>query len=203
MSTPADASNLIRKSRRGNREALGRLINLYTNCLLVAARDYVQGWGGGRLGPSDVVQETCLQAYENFEQFEGESSREFVAWLRSILKRNLYRAWRKNVATEKRSLHREERFRRSPSSIILSEQPHTPSDCLMQAERLVWLARSLSELPPGQREAVRLHYLDGWPLLQIAEHLGRSPAATAGLLKRGLFALRERARGNASHEPPK
>jgi RNA polymerase sigma-70 factor (ECF subfamily) len=45
-------------------------------------------------------------------------------------------------------------------------------------------------LPDDQREAVRLRHLEGWALADIAQHLGRTPAATAGLIKRGMQALR-------------
>jgi DNA-directed RNA polymerase specialized sigma24 family protein len=35
-----------------------------------------------------------------------------------------------------------------------------------------------------------MRHLRGWSLAQIAGHLGRTPAAVAGLLKRGLQQLR-------------
>jgi RNA polymerase sigma-70 factor (ECF subfamily) len=56
------------------------------------------------------------------------------------------------------------------------------------------LARALADLPEAQREAVTLHYLQGWPLAEIAGHLGRSPSAVMGLLHRGLKQLRARLR---------
>jgi len=46
-------------------------------------------------------------------------------------------------------------------------------------------------LPPAQRIALVLQHWHGWPLSRIAEHLERTPAAVAGLLKRGLRQLRE------------
>jgi RNA polymerase sigma-70 factor (ECF subfamily) len=45
-------------------------------------------------------------------------------------------------------------------------------------------------LPEAQREALVLQHWHGWSLAQIAEHLGRSKAAAAGLIKRGLQQLR-------------
>jgi RNA polymerase sigma-70 factor (ECF subfamily) len=48
----------------------------------------------------------------------------------------------------------------------------------------------LDRLPEAQREALTLHYLQGWPLGDIGRHLGRSRAAVAGLIKRGLKQLR-------------
>jgi RNA polymerase sigma-70 factor (ECF subfamily) len=47
----------------------------------------------------------------------------------------------------------------------------------------------LETLPDSQREAVELHYWQGWTLAAIATHLHRTPAAVAGLLHRGLRKL--------------
>jgi RNA polymerase sigma-70 factor (ECF subfamily) len=46
-------------------------------------------------------------------------------------------------------------------------------------------------LPEAQREALVLQHWQGWSLADIGRHLGRSPEAVAGLLKRGLKQLRE------------
>jgi RNA polymerase sigma-70 factor (ECF subfamily) len=52
------------------------------------------------------------------------------------------------------------------------------------------LADALAALSEGQRQALLLRYFQGWPLGRIAGQLGRSHAAVAGLLKRGLEQLR-------------
>jgi RNA polymerase sigma factor (sigma-70 family) len=66
-----------------------------------------------------------------------------------------------------------------------------PSQRALLNERAVELAQMLQRLPEEQREAVRLRHLEGWSLVRIAEHLGRSKAATVGLIKRGMQKLRE------------
>ena len=48
--------------------------------------------------------------------------------------------------------------------------------------------------PASQREALVLHYWQGFSLAEIAARLDRTPDAVAGLLKRGLKHLRARAR---------
>ena len=68
----------------------------------------------------------------------------------------------------------------------------TPSQKAIRGEQANRLAQALAALPDDQREAVRLRHLEGWPLDDIARHLGRTPAATAGLIKRGMKALRRR-----------
>jgi RNA polymerase sigma-70 factor (ECF subfamily) len=53
------------------------------------------------------------------------------------------------------------------------------------------LAAALAELPDDQREAVRLRYLEGRSLAEIAERMDRTVVAAAGLVKRGLIHLRK------------
>ena len=45
-------------------------------------------------------------------------------------------------------------------------------------------------LPPHQRAALTLRYLDGLPVAEVAEHLGRSVHASETLLVRSRAALR-------------
>ena len=68
----------------------------------------------------------------------------------------------------------------------------SPSQKAMRGEEAQRLSQALTALPADQREAVRLRHLEGWALSDIAAHLGRTPAATAGLIKRGMQALRRR-----------
>ena len=58
-------------------------------------------------------------------------------------------------------------------------------------------ADALARLPDAQREAVTLQYWHGRSLNEIAAHMGRTPAAVAGLLKRGLKQLRQALRPGA------
>ena len=61
---------------------------------------------------------------------------------------------------------------------------------LIRGEQALRLAEILQTLPDAQRDAVRLRHMEGWPLEKIAEELDRTVVATAGLIKRGLKALR-------------
>jgi hypothetical protein len=74
-----------------------------------------------------------------------------------------------------------------------------PSDVSPQESRLRWSTAGTAQ---GQRPTLadlRAFVLDvardldwqGWSLAQIGEHLGRSPEAVAGLLKRALKHLRQ------------
>ena len=70
----------------------------------------------------------------------------------------------------------------------------SPSQKAIRGEDAELLSQALTELPDDQREAVRLRHLEGWALADIARYLRRSNAATAGLIKRGMQALRRHLR---------
>ena len=72
----------------------------------------------------------------------------------------------------------------------LAAEGSSPSAGLRRQEEAARLAAALGELPPAQREAVVLRHLHGWSLHDIARHVGRSRAAVAGLLHRGLQQVR-------------
>jgi RNA polymerase sigma-70 factor (ECF subfamily) len=74
---------------------------------------------------------------------------------------------------------------------FLQPVPSSPSEHAVRQETLVRLAAALAELPEDQRTAVECHHLQGCSVAEVAGQLGRSEAAVAGLLRRGLKRLRE------------
>jgi RNA polymerase sigma-70 factor (ECF subfamily) len=148
-----------------------------------------------KMDGSDLVQQTLLQAHLAAAQFRGEVDTDLRPWLRQILARNLAHAVR-DFGREKRDVGRERSLEVSleaSSARIdawLIAQQSSPSQKAEHHEQLTRLADALAKLPDAQREAVILHYWQDWPVAAIAEHLGRSSAAVAGLLKRGLQQLR-------------
>jgi RNA polymerase sigma-70 factor, ECF subfamily len=151
----------------------------------------------GQLDPSDVVQQTLLRAIQGWEGFRGQTEAELAAWLRQILARSLANAVR-DLAREKRDQARERSLEAAleQSSLrleawLVAEQS-SPSQQVEHKELLLRLAAALGELPEAQREALTLHHLHNWTLEDVARHLGRTPAAVAGLIKRGLKQLRLR-----------
>jgi RNA polymerase sigma-70 factor (ECF subfamily) len=149
-----------------------------------------------KLDPSDIVQQTLLEAFQKRAQFRGTTDAERAAWLRRILAHNLADAMRA-FGREKRDVDRErsleESLRQSSFRLErwLATPDASPSEQAEQQERAIRLAITLAGLPEAQREALVLQYWHGWTLAQIADHLGRTPAAAAGLLKRGLKKLRQ------------
>ncbi|MFO0811506.1 MAG: sigma-70 family RNA polymerase sigma factor [Gemmataceae bacterium] len=166
----------------------------YRAYLLLLARRHIGH--GGRLEASDVVQQTLLAAHRQRGQFRGQTPAEEAAWLRRVLAGTLADAIRA-LGRGKRDISRE----RSVEAALdessarlhdwLAAEQSSPSERTVRGEDFARLADALMALPDAQREAVTLRHLHGLPLAEIAARLGRGPAATAGLLKRGLARLRE------------
>ncbi len=177
-------------------EAPGWEFERYRNYLRLLARLQLDPRLQGKLDPSDLVQQTMLQAHQAREQYRGSSEAEQAAWLRQILARVIANAVR-DLGRAKRDVGRE----RSLEAAIeessarlegwLASEQAEPSARAEKNERLLRLAEALEQLPEAQREAVVLHHLRGWSLAELAQHLGRSDSATAGLLHRGIKKLRE------------
>jgi RNA polymerase sigma-70 factor (ECF subfamily) len=143
---------------------------------------------------SGVVQETLFEAHRELARGTKVLPNEHLPWLRRILANNLTDQARRLTA-EKRDVGREVSLQESMelSSQRLEEWLATempPSLAMEKEEQLLALVAALASLPEAQREALTLHYWSGWPLVRIAERVGRSRDATAGLIKRGLRTLR-------------
>jgi RNA polymerase sigma-70 factor, ECF subfamily len=180
----------------GNLRQTTEQLDEFRSYLTMLARAQFDGRLHGKLDPSDIVQQTMTEAYEHCGQFRGQSQAELAGWLRQVLVRNLVDAQRRFGAA-KRDVARERSLDAAvnQSSIrlgtLLSAGQSSPSQKAMQHEQAVELARALEQLPDAQKEAVVLRHWHGRSLLNIAEVLDRTPAAVAGLLKRGLRQLRE------------
>jgi RNA polymerase sigma-70 factor (ECF subfamily) len=178
-------------------EAYGHKLEQFREYLRLLARLQLGPRLRGKLDPSDVVQQTLLEAYAKRQQFRGDGEAAWLAWLRQALAHNLADALRafgqakRDVGLE-RSL--EDAIHDSSSRVQawLAAEQSSPSQRAERHEEAARLAEALAALPEDNREALVLHYFQGMPLAEVADELGRTTAAVAGLLKRGLKQLRSR-----------
>jgi RNA polymerase sigma-70 factor (ECF subfamily) len=149
----------------------------------------------GKLDPSDLVQQTLLEAHQARGQCPSAAPAQ-AAWLRKILANNLANAVR-DLERAKRDVRRERSLQAAleESSARLEAwlvaDQLSPSGQAERNEQLLRLAEALDQLPPDQQEAVVLHHLKGQSLSELAKHFDRSPGAVAGLLHRGIKNLQK------------
>jgi RNA polymerase sigma-70 factor (ECF subfamily) len=179
----------------GDSRELAERLPEFRDYLRLLARAQLDPWLRAKFDPSDLVQQTLYEAHRDVAQFCGTTRGEMAAWLRRILARNLANAAR-DFRRDKRDVGREESLERrlEESSVRLeswlADAGLSPDDQAARNEQLLRVASALAGLPAARREAIELRHLHGWPLNDIAAHLGRTPAAVAGLLHRGLDDLR-------------
>ena len=156
----------------------------------------------GKIDLSGVVQQTLWEAHRDRRQFTrtgtGTDEAVVLAWLRRILVRNLLDEIRR-LGRKKSDIARERSLEESSARLAaeLEAGDTSPSAHAARNERAFRLAAALEKLPADQRDAVVRHHLNGMPLAAIADELGRSKEAVAGLLHRGLVRLRQLLRDQA------
>jgi RNA polymerase sigma-70 factor (ECF subfamily) len=192
-------SQMLAQARRSSGEGLGTLLEFYRDYLGVLARARLGTRLRGVVNPSDLVQQTFLEACRDFGQFEGTTTAQWRAWLRRILAHNLAALVERHVQAQKRDVRRQVSLdQRSAalgdsaagSGIALGSPVSSPSAQAQQHETNAVVADRLARLPEPHREVLRLRNLDGLPFEEVARRMGRTPGAVRVLWVRAVDRLR-------------
>ena len=191
--TVDDTRASILAGRAGSADARGKMFERCRHyLLLVADRDLDPGLRG-KIGASDLVQQTFLDAEQGFGQFRGQTERELLAWLHRILQNRAGQAVRQYRLAAKRNV----RCERSLSGrgdgagdLQLAADVETPSRHVAAAEELDRLALALSRLPDHYRNVIQLRNTDRKSFEDIGELMNRSAEAVRKLWVRAVEQLR-------------
>jgi RNA polymerase sigma-70 factor (ECF subfamily) len=187
---------LLCLARKGQEQALGRLLELYRNYLRLLARLEIGRRLQGKLDDSDLVQDTFLQAHRHFAQFRGATECELASWLRRILADVVSKLVRRFYGTQRRDvrLERELAAEIDQSSLALIEglaiRQSSPSQQAARREQSVLLADALQQLPVAYREVIILVHLEGLRFPEVARRMGRSMGSVKNLWARAVARLR-------------
>ncbi len=189
-------SGLIEAARHGDAECRERLFGLCRSYLGFVARCQVETWLRRKVDASDLVQETMLEAYRDFDRFDGHSEQQWLAWLRKILDHNAADFVRRYGGTAKRAAGREVPFRDPDDSMPrgapepAADQP-TPSQELIRLDTELRVTAALSDLSPDYQEVILLRNLQRLPFDEVADRMGRSRPAVQMLWMRAIRKLQE------------
>jgi RNA polymerase sigma-70 factor, ECF subfamily len=177
-------------------EELDEALERHRGYLRILARMQLDPRLRPKVDPSDLVQQALLLAHKFRQRFRGQTQAELTAWLRQILARTLANTARdmsrqKRNLTLERSLESSLRDSSARLQAWLVAPGPSPSQEAERNEQLIHLSEALAELPEMQREVLILKHCHGWKLADIGAHLGRSRAAVASYLRRGLQQVRE------------
>lgn len=165
---------LLSAARGGDEAAFLKLYSRHAG----RVRRLVERWVSDPDMIEDLCQESWMRAFRGLDRFRGES--EFGSWIHTIAR---------NVV-----IGRGRTVQRRSELLAESWRP----DLAVQPERIelrLELTRALSGLPPGMRQVIWLHDVEGWTHKDIGTLMGVAPGTSKSQLFRARARLREELRG--------
>jgi len=185
---------LLDAARGGHDDAFGKLFETFRRHLLLVAHEELPPTLRGKLGASDLVQETAVDARRDFPAFRGATAEECFAWLRAILRNNVVDAVRRYGTSQKRAAALEVSLT-SPAGRregAMLEAPHgLPDGSAIRREDAGLLAAAVSRLSLDHQTVLRLRYWEGLSFVEIGGRMSRSPDAVRKLWYRAVERLQE------------
>jgi RNA polymerase sigma-70 factor (ECF subfamily) len=190
MESVTSSFGLIDRIKNGDQGAFSALFAKCRSRLAVLVHFRMGPELAGLYEVDDILQETFLKAFRDFDQFTYRSPGSFMSWLARIADHVLADLAR-SQGRQKR--HAAEMLRFRSESNPAGPEPldsKTPSRILAEAEGVRGLLNKLSSLPEDYRQAILLMKVEGLSTSEAAERLGKSSQATALLLHRALKRFR-------------
>ena len=184
---------MLLAGKAGSNSLLGQLLLSYHDYLSLLADEELWLEIKVKASPSDLVQESFVEAKRDFEQFAGNTTEEFQAWLRRLLLNHVANVIRSYHGTEKRDVSREvpdSQFagdQRKP----LSDQYKSASSIVVRNELLDALQTALRKLPGHYQDVIQWRNYDRASFEQIGQQLNRSAEGTRKLWVRAVKILQQ------------
>jgi RNA polymerase sigma-70 factor (ECF subfamily) len=192
---PTDSAatrRLLEGVRLGNPQAFVRLFAQHRALLLRLVELRLDSRLRGRVDPSDIVQETYLEAYRRLDHYLEKPGLPFRQWLRQIAYDHTRKASRQHRTTQQRTVDREIPLQEL-SSLRLAEQllagGSTPSQRLDRQELAGRVRQALDQLPEADRELLILRHFEGLSNQEAAGLLGLEPGTVSKRHGRALLRL--------------
>ena len=179
----------ICEARAGSAAALGRLTETYRNYLLSIANKSLPEKLRAKVGPSDLVQDTALEAHRDFASFDGMRAEELLGWLRRMLLNNVVNIVRHYEKTEKRKIAREKLEIDGVGVNDLQSRLPSPSSQIEALDERLKLDRCLSRLPANMSKVIILRNREYLSFEEIGLQMQRSVAAARKLWARAIERL--------------
>ncbi len=176
----------------------------YRSWLGLLARLQVEPRFRAKFDPSDIVQQTLLEAVRGFGKFRGGTEAELAAWLRQILAHVLLHEVRHFAGAQRRDVGREISLEQALAEssrqlgAALQAPGSSPSEAASRNELELQLADALTRLPADYAEIILLRNVEGLSHEEAAERMGRGAGAVRMLWVRALARLREELQRNES-----
>jgi RNA polymerase sigma-70 factor (ECF subfamily) len=202
MSQPAvnePIDPLLERLRGGDQQALAALFTHFRPQLRRMVDLRMDPRLAARLSPSDVLQESYVDALARYGHFFEKPGMSFYVWLRLIVSQRLIDLHRRHVVAKMRSAGQEQ-LAAAPAGAAatslslarhLVAQMESPSQVVRREETLVQVQRALDSLDDIDREILTLRHFEELGNNEVAQLLGLEKAAASNRYVRALTRLRQ------------
>lgn len=198
MDAPQRTQVLIRSAVRGDEDSVRRLLILYHPRLRARLVRQMDATLKARLDPEDILQQVYLEAFRAIGTFQYRGQDSFLRWLFTILDRKLideHRALRADCRDVRREMPKAPIHNANTTYVDLLTRlkaaSATASQVIRRDEALGVMSACLATLPDHYRQVIQMRFLQGRPVAEVADKLGRSIGSIHMICHRALLALRE------------
>jgi RNA polymerase sigma-70 factor (ECF subfamily) len=189
----AEEMRLLQQAVAGDQQAFKQLVERYRPGLRAFIEVRLSADVRARVDPSDVIQETQLEAFVRLGDFLQRHPMPFHVWLRKTAYERLLKVRRRHLAAQ-RSVNREVALP-DQSSVLLAERLQAnepgPLQRASQEELAARVHAALAELPEVDREILVMRHVEEMPYEQIGQVLDLEPATARKRYGRALLRLRK------------
>jgi RNA polymerase sigma-70 factor (ECF subfamily) len=200
MNRPDDGNDgLIESAAAGDTRAMGELFAQCRDRLRMLVRLRMDRRVQGRVDPSDILQETFLEASQRIGEFARKKPMPFFLWLRFLTAQRLIIAHRRHLGAQMRDAAGEVSLYARPmpeaTSVSLAAQLlgnfTSPDQAAVRAEMQLKLQQALNEMEPMDREVLAMRHFEQLSNGETAQALGISKTAASNRYVRALARLRD------------
>jgi RNA polymerase sigma-70 factor (ECF subfamily) len=195
----SETSRLIEQAVRGDQRALGELLGRHRERLRCMVALRLDRRLQGRVDPSDILQEACLDAARRLPEYHQNPTMSFFLWLRFLTGQRLVDEHRRHLGAAGRDAGREVSLYRGalPETTSAALAAHllgrltTPSQAAIRAERQIRLQEALNSMDPIDREVLVLRHFEELSNAEAAAVLGLDKSAASKRYARALIRLKD------------
>ena len=165
LSVASDDTDLVERSRAGDRRAFGRIVERYQSLVASIAYSSI----GDLALSQDIAQETFIRAYSALHQFRGDA--QFYTWLYRIAVNLCVDQRRREAKHAEVALETDERGEGPLPSLPDGPRPDQPFERTRDAEIAHRVQAAMAELTPEHRAVILLREVEGLSYAEIGEVL--------------------------------
>ncbi len=195
----SDVEDLVKQAAAGDPGSWAELMKRYRSRLRRMVSFRLDPRLQGRVDPSDVVQDVCLEAWQHLGYYEKQPSIPFFLWLRAVAGHKLGDLHRHHLGARMRDARREVSLYRgslpgATSAALAAQllgQSTRPSEAAVRAERKLQLQTALNSMDPIDREVLALRHFEQLTVSETAKILDIKEKAAGMRYVRALRRLKE------------